>query len=453
MLLMNIIMAVCFFPIWPILFFMIRNTKESKKNIIIGVTLPPNTHKDPQVLAVIKSFTKWLNITMIPLFPLLAIPFFMTLMGAALTFYMVWLLLLIVFPMGTFAIHREKLMKLKRENNWYSEATEQVQSEVKATVVPTKKINNVWFFIPTVISLLPLIYSLTGTINWDVSAVYITFALMTALFWPFYYIIFRLRSEVLNENITLTTALTRVRRNNWGKFWLIATWATGLLNPFLLLFEENMTALLVLILGYTILLIALSIYTEFATRIAQQKLTQGETSDSYVDEDDYWIWGLFYLNKNDKHFFVNDRIGMNMSCNLAKPTGKVLMIFALLCLIAMPFFGIWMWIEEITPVRLVLTDTTLTARSTGLYTYTIKLSDINSVELVDEMPLILSRNDGFGSANLLKGRFTASHLGTVFLSVQQNDPPFLIIVAADRTYIVNDADSAKTREVYGKIGD
>jgi len=450
MLLVNIIFAVSFIPIWPILYFIIRNNKEPKKNIIIGTTLPQSVHKDAGVQEIVSSFKKWLNIAMLPLLPLMIPPFFMSTMGAAMTWFMVWLLLLIVLPFAVFAVHRGKLMELKRENNWYSEAANHTLADVKAASMPVRKINGIWFLPPVVISLFPIVYMIAESAARETAIVYITFAILTAAFWLCYHLIFRLRSEILNENLTLTMALTHVRRYNWGKFWLIATWATGILNLLILLLGVDTTAFLVIVLGYSVLLIGVSIYTEFSTRIAQQKLTAGDTGELYLDEDDHWIWGILYYNPNNNHFLVNDRIGMNMSFNLAKPAAAIIMGLGLLCLVAMPFFGIWMWMEETTPPKLVICETELIARHTSDL-YVIPLADIDTVELTGELPYILTRNNGAGFENLNKGRFTLLDYGSAFLCVRAQDPPFLIITAGGKTYLLNDAESAVTQEVYALI--
>jgi len=453
MLVLNIIMVACFIPIWPIIFFMIRNYAKPKKLIILGATLPQSVHEDDAVLAVIASFKKWLNITMLPLLPLSAAPFFMSSMGAAMTWYMVWFVLLLVSPYAVFALHRGKLINLKRENNWYSEEFNLTLAEVKAAGVPVLRISNFWFLIPVVLSMLPVAYMFLNPGELIMASVYISFAVTTFLFWPFYHLIFRQRSEIVNENLTLTMALTRVRRYNWGKFWVVATWSTGLLNLLLWLCESRPIAFLWLTLGYTVLILIISVYTEFATRRAQQKLTSGDIGDMYLDEDDYWIGGFLYNNPNDEHFMVNYRVGMGMTVNLAKTAGKILMGFAALSIIAMPFLGVWIWIEEATPVKLVLSDTYLTVRHTT-DAYVIRLSEIESIELVEtreDLPRINSRTNGMSSTNINKGTFSVRSLGKTFLCMHPENPPFLIITADKQSYILNDINSDMTRAVYGVL--
>jgi len=295
------------------------------------VTLPQSEHENEQVQAICRAFKKQFTIWMLPLLVLLIPPFFMSSMGAAMTWFMTWCLILVVAPMVIFAVYRGKLLALKRENEWYSEASGKVLVDLKATVIPTQRITGIWFLIPTLLSFFPVVDTL---INPD-SAVpgylgmYLTFAIMALSFWLLYYMIFRTRPEVVNEDITLTMALTRVRRHNWSKFWLISVWLTATLNVVIWFFAEQVMILLIATLVYTLALIAVALKAEFSTRIAQQKLTAPDLGDEYLDEDDLWLWGMFYYNPNDNHFMVNARIGMNMTVNLAKTGAKILMIFSL----------------------------------------------------------------------------------------------------------------------------
>jgi uncharacterized membrane protein len=447
---MNIILAACFVPIWPVMYFTSRNFVKPKKNIILGATLPQEVHDKTEVQAVCYSFKSWLNILMLPLLPLLIPPFLMRGTGAPMTWYMTWLLLLIVAPFAVFGVHRGKLIALKRDNGWYSDAAGQALVDVDATAIPVQRIGGIWFLLPVVIGFIPVAGSASNSGESGLTWVYVTFALIIVLFWLLYHMIFRVRAEVVNENMTLTMALTRVRRYNWGKFWLISVWLTCALNLLIWFFADNVTVFLVATLTYSAILLIAAVYVEFATRIAQQNLTASDVGKAYLDEDDYWVWGMFYHNPDDSHFLVNARVGMNMSVNLAKPGAKVLMLISALLILAMPFIGIWIWAEEVTPTTLVLTDSELVARHMRNQ-YIIKLDDIDSVALLDELPVIISRVAGSSFEHMAKGRFSVQGHGITSLCIQRNEPPFLMVVANGRTYLLNDADSSVTEEVYRRV--
>ncbi|MCL1820853.1 MAG: PH domain-containing protein [Oscillospiraceae bacterium] len=426
-----------------------RNLVKPKKGIILGVTLPPSAHGDSEVLEICAEFIKWLNITMLPLLPLLIPPFFMKTAGVPMTWFMTWLLALLIAPFAVFAAYRGKLMKLKRDRNWNSAASGRALADIKAAAIPAKRLSALWFLPPVIISLVPIFLEFFGEKNWAYLSVYISFSAMAVLFWILYHLIYRVRAEVYNEDTALTMALTRARRYNWGKFWIIASWVTGVFNVFMWVFSDNTPMFLVAILVYTAVIIIAAIQTEFAARAAQQRLTANKSGGLYLDEDDYWMFGILYYNPNDSHFLVNDRVGINMSVNLARPAAKILMAFALLTMLALPFVGIWMMAEENTPAKLVLSDTALTARHTRDQ-YVIELNTIESVELLQELPA-MTRTAGTGFENLYKGNFSAGRSGSVRVCLQPKDPPFIMIKADGRTYIFSDADSNVTKAVFERI--
>jgi uncharacterized membrane protein len=446
---MNTILSVCFIFVWLILYLMLMNNIKPKKNIILGVTLPHYAHDDPAVKVICKSFKKWLNIIMLPLLLLMIPPFFMPLMGQAMLWFMSWVLLAIVAPMLVFARHRGKLMALKRVNNWYSEAAGRALVDIKVAAIPQKKINGLLFLPPVIAALIPIIHSLINTADWGFTLTLATFLLMNIIFWLCYHLIFRLRAEIVNEDVSLTFALTRVRRYNWGKLFLIASWLTGALAIFMWIMPDNTTAILVGSFAYCLLIIALSIQTEFAVRVAQQKLTAADTGSHYLDEDEYWLLGLIYHNPNDNHLLVNDRVGMNMSLNLAKPAGKFLFGLTVLIIIALPFTGVMLWNEEITPTRLIVSETTLIARHTR-DKFVMPLNSIEKLELIETLPSMI-RVAGTGFENLYKGNFRAGDYGTSRVCLNPRNPPFLVIKSGGHTYIINDADSNVTRRIYDLI--
>jgi hypothetical protein len=71
-------------------------------------------------------------------------------------------------------------------------------------------------------------------------------------------------------------------------------------------------------------------------RHLQEKLTIDSGKGWYVDEDDKWIWGMFYYNPNDSRFTVNARVGVNATVNLAHPAGKVTMALVALLMFLIP---------------------------------------------------------------------------------------------------------------------
>jgi uncharacterized membrane protein len=363
--------------------------------------------------------------------------------------FMSWLLVVIVAPMIVFAKYRGKLMALKREKNWRSAAAGRALVDIKAAAMPQKRISSFLFLPPVLAGFILIIYSLAKAAEFGLTLLTVIFTLMIIMFWLLYYLIFRLRAEVVNEDVTLTVALTRMRRYNWSIFFLFASWLTVALMFLTRAFIDSVTGLLIIPLGYALIMIIAAIWAEFGTRIAQQKLTAKNTGDLYLDEDDYWLFGIFYHNPNDNHFFVNDRVGMNMSINLAKPAGKFATGLIILILLCMPLMGVWMWKEETTPINLVLSENELKVRHTR-YQYVVELGKIESVEVIEALPPMI-RVAGTGMNNLYKGNFRAESYGAIHVCLRPLDPPFLVVRTDSNIYIVNDNDSDVTRRVYRQI--
>ena len=87
----------------------------------------------------------------------------------------------------------------------------------------------------------------------------------------------------------------------------------------------------------------------------------------------------------------------------------------------------------------------------GLHGADVALADIESVALVDELPRILRRTNGFSSGGLLRGNFTLDRWGRGKLFINRDSPPYLVVRTRDSFVVVNFEDAAGTRELYGQL--
>lgn len=69
---------------------------------------------------------------------------------------------------------------------------------------------------------------------------------------------------------------------------------------------------------------------EFKETLNEKELKKEEI---YRDDDKYWILGSFYYNKNDPSIFVEKRIGIGWTVNIATPIGMMLTILPLIIII------------------------------------------------------------------------------------------------------------------------
>ena len=152
--------------------------------------------------------------------------------------------------------------------------------------------------------------------------------------------------------------------------------------------------------------------------------TAADTS-SIEDNDDFWIWGQFYCNPNDRRTLVPDRTGMNLSTNFAKSGVKVLYAICILLLLALPLLGVWTMKEEFSPLTVSLTEQAVVAEHNNTE-YEVRLEDVIKAELLTELPKTWKQS-GSNMPNLYKGRFTVDGYGTCRVCLDPNAESFLLL--------------------------
>ena len=424
--------------------FILKNETKFKKNIAVGVTFPYEGRTDEAVLARLKRFRKEVNWVCI-LLVLLAIPcMFIPNFSISITLWCVWLLVAIIAPYVPYVLCNRDLKIIKQQKGWRRSNPDQVT--VNTAQIPSVRwLSPVVFLLPLVVSLLPFLWER------EFWVLYLIDALCILLFWGCYRYLYRNKSEQVDDNWQLTQVLTQVRRHFWGLVWMLSSDALALLNVAVSLFHDRPIPMLIVILVISAALVGAAFWAEIKLRTLQETLTKDSGHGDYIDDDDKWIWGLFYYNPHDSHNLVNNRVGTNMTFNMAKPLGKICIALTALMLLSLPFlFPITEAILDKPPV-LEISATELTASSGGTQ-YEIPLETIADVQLLEELPEHLIRTNGTGLEHLLKGQFTAKDLGSMRLCLDPTCPPFLLVTTeADQVYLVGTRDPEETQSTYEEL--
>ena len=279
------------------------------------------------------------------------------------------------------------------------------------------------------------------------AAVWLFNAVTVLVFYAVYRWTYRNRAETVDDNPDLTAALTRLRRYQWGRCWLGLAWLSGLFYLLLWLLLDTTWPLLAVIGGYTVGVVLLAVGTEFRVRRLQETLTADSGRGFYVDEDDRWIWGIFYYNPNDSRLMINARTGMNTTFNLARRSGQVIMGLTAAVMLCLPLIGVWLMLEENRPVELTLTETEVVASHSGTR-YEIPLEEVASAQVLEELPA-MNRVMGTGMETVLKGRFRAPELGTLTVCVDPGMGPWLHLTLTDGTeYVLGVSQGSAVRMVW-----
>ncbi len=277
----------------------------------------------------------------------------------------------------------------------------------------------------------------------------------------FYYVILRNETK-FKKNISLGVTLPQEAREDEAVLEILTTFKKQLLwaciaitllaipGVFISKTGTAMTVWMIwLLLGIVVPYIP---YVRSHRQLKQLKIERGwaqseqSGGDFYVDEDDKWIWGMFYYNPNDSRLIINNRTGMNTTINLAKRSGQIIMAATTLMLLCLPLFGVWMDNMESTPVGLELNDTAIISTHTSVE-YEVPFDSITYVEYVAEKPK-LKRSVGTGMDTVLKGRF-GTPWGSASICVDPRTLPYIYLETDEgKRYLFGSSDSAETEAVY-----
>ena len=424
--------------VWlPILLYgMLRNETKFKKNIAVGVTIPFDGRNHPDVVARLERFKReelWVCIGLI----LLGIPGIFVNFSLSFTLWFVWMTACVVVPYIPYILCNRDLKRLKAENGWKQpSAADTVTVDLGA--IPEQKWLSPWAFVPALIlSLLPLVFDRSFAIMYWIDSALIV------CFWLSYRYLFRNKAEIVDDNTTVTAALTRIRRNQWGKMWLLCAYSMAGINWLAYLTMYSPAAMTIGIVVFMAVLLGAAMYVEFQTRRLQEKLTADSGKGFYVDDDDKWLGGLVYYNPNDSRTIINDRVGTNSSVNLAKPGGKVLFALTALIIVTLPLWGLLLGNSEIKTE--IGADSILIKG--GMHAYSISIDDVTNAELLTELPDI-TRTAGTNLPELYGGNFVSREYGKLKVCLDPTAPPFVLVETEETTYLLGTKDEAQTHAIF-----
>ncbi|MCF8019401.1 conserved membrane protein of unknown function [Petrocella atlantisensis] len=87
----------------------------------------------------------------------------------------------------------------------------------------------------------------------------------------------------------------------------------------------------------------------------------------------------------------------------------------------------------------------------GMYGDTYAWTSIQSVELLEEMPLVLTRTNGSALGSKLKGHFKTKPYGSVKLFVDAEKPPYILMLTLDQPVIFNLKNQDETVKAYENL--
>lgn len=87
---------------------------------------------------------------------------------------------------------------------------------------------------------------------------------------------------------------------------------------------------------------------------------------------------------------------------------------------------------------------------TGMYGQSWEIGNIQKVTLLEEMPEVLSKENGFGLATISKGHFNVRSYGSSLLFVHKQSP-YILIEMNQKPIFINGENPAQTQLWYEQL--
>ena len=419
----------------------LKNEAKFKKNLVLGVTLPKEAQEDPGVQQILQNFRKKMNVScLILLIPGIAGVFIPDL-TASLICWTVMLVFIMVVPMVVYALENRQLKALKKQRSWTAPRKNPVRVDTRVMIdYPKPKL---WgYLFCAALCAVPMAFQRS---IWWVHLMDLGIALLSYLFAVLCY---RKKSETVDGDPERTKALSQLRYRKWKQIWLLCAWCGVLTSYSLWVMALSPMVGMSLVVVSSVFLCAALLGLEMQTRKQQEQLTQDSGKDWYADEDDYWLGGMFYCNPNDAHLMVNARTGMGTTVNLATFGGKLFTVITMAVLVGSLVWLADLALEDKSDIRLEISEEAVICENGGTR-YEVPMEEIESAELLDELPKGLWRTWGTGGQYLAKGSFYASGMPDLKLILDPTTPPYLLIRTASGTdYLFGARDAAWTKAVF-----
>lgn len=466
--LFNVMMAVGILPVFIIMYVVLKRNARPIKNRYFSVTFKQEWLEEDSCKQKLEIVTnQYHKNLLVALIVSMVVPmacFFIPYVSIQIMIWLLWLFVALVFFYLPFCKANAELRRYKEEMGWNVQVDREVHVELKS-LGQIRRVSISQFVIPFVITVLTagsaIGYRISGRVFSDnpVNEIcfyvfWVTFLLCIVLFAVFAIAMDKKGTDVISKDSEVNLNYTRAKKNVWKNFWQWSAWMTAGMQVVIAVALWLASSFMVVVvwgtLIYTVAVIVLSLRIANQLTSIDKSYEEKKDAELFVDDDRYWIGGVFYYNPNDKRSMVETRIGMGTTTNMARPLGWILDIIGGASILLCIGMCAWIVVEEFTPIELSFADQCIQAEHVKME-YEILVSDIEDITYLEELPK-MSKTNGSAIDSMYKGTFFISEEERkcqVFLNPQNNI--FLRIKTNDGIYYISGINDEQTMEVYDLI--
>lgn len=359
------------FPfITAILYIQVFNLNRFSNNgIYFGVRVPLEYKNDRDILELEKKYKKQNIIFILPLIILLNILYFLNIkMWALLTYIFIVIGFTKILPI----VYWKKMKKIKGEKGWkvlsknvviVETSLRQPKRNSKVKALNTKHYL-ILLVIPFIIAILTLInynnlpelipvhYNASGVIDKVVekgtTAAYLNLAgipFMLVLMVFFFVFINKITVNSKSDLFSGKIKGTIEKKLLFKKYASIFTWILALETLIIMaipqvsiLFNLGIEIMTIPMIILFISIGGFLVISYYFGQGGRNIKTTEEGEENYRDDDDRYILGSIYYNKNDPALMVEKRIGVGWTVNFAHPIGMIMMVLPFIIMIGLIIF-------------------------------------------------------------------------------------------------------------------
>ena len=475
MLLFRIIMISCMLIMFIVMFATLSSANKPKKNMFMAVTLPYDVLESDFIKEIQKEYKSLCNkvyiIMLLTAIPCI-FPFWIFKNITVYIFYMlIWCLVFSYYGIIPFKLMNRKVKAEKSKNNWFVGEKKVVYCDTKTTLLKNSMpISNKYFLIPILIGIIPLIMSIKNFSSENIVFLVVAILNLGVILLMFYI------AKIFNKNKLKTYStdskinfiLNKTEKRMVSIYFLINAIVESLiiLVFYLIFFEYIDIEFFNIIIISTVVLssiVALGfIYIKKKINDLDEELTsKNKNSEIIVDDDDYWIDGIYYYNPNDSSKMVNSRFGYNMTYNMATKHGyfmakkldKIVLgaTFLLMIILMLP--------SEFATSSISFNDNSPNISISSFpYSYDLDYNDIESITITNEPISFKLRTNGIATDTKCIGNFKSDKYGKcrvyLYFDGEDNNPKYIVMKLKNNKFdylIYNTKDDKQTEKVYSKL--